>query len=53
MKGEIEEEVGRQHQGKDRPEARQVLEDGREQRKTEKTGCEIICGDPTTIAVNG
>ena len=52
MKGEIEEEVGRQHQGKDRPEARQVLEDGREQRKTEKTGCEIICGDPTTIAVN-
>ena len=46
-------EVGRQHQGKDRPGVRQVPEGGREQGKMKETGCEIICGAPTTLAVKG
>ena len=40
---QTEEEVGRQHQGMDRPEVRQVPEDSGEQGKMEETGCEIIC----------
>ena len=40
------EEVGRQHQGMDRPGVRQVLEGSGEQGKMEKTGCKIICGAP-------
>ena len=44
------EDVGRQHQGMDRPEVRQVPE-GSERGKLEKTGCKIICGAPTTLAV--
>ena len=44
-----EEEVGRQHQGMDRLGVRQVPEDSGEQRKMEETGCEIICGAPTTL----
>ena len=47
------EEVGRQHQGMDRPEIRQVSEGSGEQGKMEKTGCKIICGAPTTLAVKG
>ena len=50
---QTEEEVGRQHQGMDRPGVRQVLEGSGEQGKMEKTGCEIICGAPTTLAVKG
>ena len=50
---QIEEEVGRQHQGMDRPESRQVTEGCGEQRKMEETGCEIICSAPTTPAVKG
>ena len=46
-----EQEVGRQHQGMDRPGVRQVSEGGGEQRKMEQTGCEIICGASTTLAV--
>ena len=46
-------EVGRQHQGMDRPGGRQVPEGSGEQGKMEKTGCEIICGAPTTLAVKG
>ena len=46
-------EVGRQHQGMDRPGVRQVPEGSGEQGKMEKTGCEIICGAPTTLAVKG
>ena len=46
------EEVGRQHQGMDRPGVRQVPEGSREQGKMEKTGCEIICGAPITLSVN-
>ena len=48
-----EEEVGRQHQGMDRRGVRQVPEGSGEQGKMEKTGCKIICGAPTTLAVKG
>ena len=48
---QTEEEVGRQHQGMARPGVRQVPEGSGEQRKMEETGCEIICGAPTTLAV--
>ena len=57
------EEVGRQHQGVDRPGVRQVPEGSGEQGKMEKTGCKIVCGAqtgckivcgaPTTLAVKG
>ena len=47
------EEVGRQHQGMDRPGVRQVPEGSGEQGKMEKSGCKIICGAPTTLAVKG
>ena len=46
-----EEEVGKQYQGMDRPGVRQVPEGSGEQRKMEETGCEIICGAPTTLVV--
>ena len=42
---QTEEEVGRQHQGMDRPEVRQVPEGSGEHGKMEETGCEVICGD--------
>ena len=45
--------MGRQLQGMDRPEVRQVPVGSEEQGKMEKTGCEIICGAPTNLAVNG
>ena len=35
-------EVGRQHQGMDRPGVNQVQEGGGEQRKMEEIGCEVI-----------
>ena len=50
---QTEEEVGRQHQGMDRPGVRQVPEGDGEQGKMEKIGCKIICGAPTTFAVKG
>ena len=50
---QTEEEVGRQHQGMDRPGVQQVREDSGEQGKMEKTGCKIICGAPTTLTVKG
>ena len=37
----------------DRPGVRQVPEGSGEQGKKEKTGCKIICGAPTTLAVKG
>ena len=43
---QTEEEVGRQHQGMDRPGVRRVPEGSEEQGKMEETGCEIICGAP-------
>ena len=45
--------MGRQHQGMDRPGVCQVPEGSGEQGKMEKTGCKIICGAPTTLAVKG
>ena len=50
---QTEEEVGRQHQGTDRPGARQVPEGSGKQGKMEETGGKIICGAPTTLAVKG
>ena len=50
---QTEEEMGRQHQGTGRPGVRQVPEGSGEQGKMEDTGCEIICGAPTTLAVKG
>ena len=51
---QAEEEVGRQHQGMDRPGVRQGPEgSGEQEKKMEKTGCKIICGAPTTFAVKG
>ena len=43
--------MGRQLQGMDRPGVRQVPEGSGEQGKMEETGCEIICGAPTTLVV--
>ena len=48
-----EEEVGGQHQEMDRPGVRQVPEGSVEQRKMEESGCEIICGAPTTLSMKG
>ena len=50
---QTEEEVGRQHQGIDRPGVRQIQEGSGEQGKMEETGCEVIRGAPTTLAVKG
>ena len=50
---QTDEEVERQYQGMDRPGVRQVPEGGAEQVKMEETGCEIICGAPTTLVVKG
>ena len=51
---QTEEEVGRQHQGMDRPGVRQNVPEGSgEQGKMEKNSCKIICGAPTTFAVKG
>ena len=47
------EEVGREHQGMDRLGVRQAPEGSGERGKMEKTGCKIICGAPTTLAVKG
>ena len=50
---QTEKEVGKQHQGMDRPGVRQVPEGRGEQGKMDETGCEIICVAPTTLAVKG
>ena len=50
---QTEEEVGRQHQGMEKPGVRQVPEGSGEQGEMEETDCEIICGAPTTLAVKG
>ena len=47
------EEVGRQHQGMDRPGVHKVPEGSGEQGKMEKTGCKVICSASTTLAVKG
>ena len=50
---QAEEEVGRQHQGVDRPGVRPVPEGSGEQGKMEKTGCKIICGSLMTLTAKG
>ena len=50
---QTEEEVGRQHQGMDRPGVRQVPVGSGEQGKMEETGCAIICGVLTTPVLKG
>ena len=50
---QTEEEVGRQHQGMDRPGVRQVPKVQWRIGKMEETGCEIIYGAPTIVAVRG
>ena len=50
---QTEEEVGRQIQEMDRSGVQQVPEGSEEQGNMEITGCEIICGAPTTLAVKG
>ena len=47
-KRQTEEEEGRQHQGMDRPGARQVPEGRGEQREMEESGREVICGTQTS-----
>ena len=47
---QTEKEVGRKHQGMDRSGVRKVPEGrGEEEIKMEETGCEVICGAPTTL----
>ena len=46
-------EVGRQREGMDRPGVRQGPEGSGGQGKMEETGCEIICGAPTILAITG
>ena len=50
---QTEEEVGRQHQGMDRPGVAQVAGGSEEQGKMEETGYKIICGAQTTLTVEG
>ena len=50
---QTEGQVGRQHQGLERPGVRQVPKGSGKQEKMEETGCEIICGAPTTLMVKG
>ena len=47
------EEVGRQHQGMDRPEVRQVPEGSGEQGTIKETGCEAVCGTQRPPVVKG
>ena len=50
---QTEKEVGRQHQEIDRPGVRKVPKGSGEQGKMEETGCEIICGAPSTLSIKG
>ena len=45
--------AARQQQGMDRPGVCQVPEGSGEQGKMQETGCQIICGVPTTLTVKG
>ena len=53
VKGQTEEEVGRHHQGMDRPGVPQVPEGNGEHGKMEEIGFEIICSAPTTLKFKG
>ena len=45
--------MGRQHQGMERLGVLQVQEGSGEPGKMEKSGCKIVCGAPTALAVKG
>ena len=45
--------VGRQHQGMDRRGVCQVPDAVENREKMEETGCDVICGALTTLAVKG
>ena len=47
------EELGRKHEGIDRPEALQVSEGSCEQEKMARTDCKVVCGAPTTLVIKG
>ena len=53
MTRQREEVVERQRQGMNRPGVHYVPKGSGEQGKAEETGCEIICGAPTTLAFKG
>ena len=44
---------GQKKRWEDKPGVHQVPKGGGEQRKMEETGCEVICGAPTTLLVKG
>ena len=48
---QTEEGVGRQHQGMDRPGVHRVPDGSGKPGNMKETGCEIICGAPTTLAI--
>ena len=50
---QTEKEVGRKHQGIDKPGILQVPEASGEERKMEETVCEVISSAPTTAAAKG
>ena len=50
---QTKEEMGKQHQGMDRPRVWQVPEGGGEQRQMVKTGCKVTCGTSLTLTVSG
>ena len=53
MTRRTEEEMGRQHQGMDRPGVCQVPEGSGEEGNMEEAGYKIICDAPTTLVVKG
>ena len=50
---QTEKEVGRQHEGMDKPRVCQVPEGSGEQSKIEETGCEVMYSAPMTPLVKG
>ena len=50
---QTDEEVGREHQGMDRPGVRQGPQGSGEQVKMEEAGCEVVCGAAAILTVKG
>ena len=50
---QTEEEVGGQHQGKERPGVHHFPDGSGKLRKMKETGCEVICSALTTLAIKG
>ena len=51
--GKADRGSGKTASGNGQPGLRKVQEGRGKQRKMEETGCEIICGAPTSLAVKG